>query len=395
MQCPQCGTTLPDDARFCRACGADVSAAAAPAATPTPPPDASPTLQPTAPLPQAVPGAAPPPPGAVVGGSAPPPAYAPAPTYPQPPAYAPAPGYAPPSGYAPAPGYPPAGPPPKKGNGLVIGLVIGAVFLLLACGGVAAFFLWPRPTAKPIPAATATSTVAPTATPAATQTASGENPDNTAAEQVVTSFYAAINAGDLTRVKSIVTPDTATGIDPGAFEGWSTTTFEITRSVVEADTATVFGRESQRAFGSPDLGVKFTLQRAGGQWLISGWNAVDEATVNGNQASSGQGIVGTAQFDANAARDTVKALLDARRAGNANKIRSLTTAKFQKANGDIWLDGIKTTEYFLSYKFLSSKASGSSFVVRYSEEWISGTEVGTYTVIQQNGAILVDSWGSK
>lgn len=146
---------------------------------------------------------------------------------------------------------------------------------------------------------------------------------------------------------------------------------------------------------SPDLGVKFTLKKTGGTWLVETWNAVDEATVNGNQPSSGQGIVGTGVFDEKTAQDTVRALLDARRAGDANKVRSLTTAKFQKASGDIWLDGIKTAEYFTKYTFKGVKKSGATFVVSVSEEWNSGTETGTYTVLNQNGSVLVDTWDSK
>jgi hypothetical protein len=67
-----------------------------------------------------------------------PPQYAQPPTYGQPPAYGQAPGYGPPPG-----GYPPYGggygpPPPKRGNGPIVGIIV-AVLAVLALG-VGAFF---------------------------------------------------------------------------------------------------------------------------------------------------------------------------------------------------------------------------------------------------------------
>ena len=107
MQCPTCGATLPDDARFCGACGTDLAAA--------------PPMQPTAPMPGA--------------------AVAPAP-YPT--AEAAPPGYAP--GYPPAPGQPvPGAQPPaqRRKTGLIVGIVIGVLVLLLACCGVGVFAALP------------------------------------------------------------------------------------------------------------------------------------------------------------------------------------------------------------------------------------------------------------
>ena len=98
MQCPMCGATLPDDARFCGSCGTDLVAPA----QPTPP--AQPHVQPT------MPAAAAPPPFPV--DQAVPPGFPAAPA-------------------APVPG---AQPPQRKRNaGLIIGVVAGALVLLLIC----------------------------------------------------------------------------------------------------------------------------------------------------------------------------------------------------------------------------------------------------------------------
>jgi len=100
-------------------------------------------------------------------------------------------------------------------------------------------------------------------------------------------------------------------------------------------------------------------------------------------------------FDAASAQETVRQLLEARRSGDTEKVRSLTTANFQKAYGDIWLDGIATKPYFTSYKFISSKPSGDAFIVKALESWNSGDETGTYKVIETGGAVLVDTWDSQ
>ena len=109
MQCPTCGATLPDDARFCGACGTDLAAAAGPA-----------PMQPTAPMPAA---AVPPP---YPAGQTAPPGYAPS--------------------YPTAPGQPVPGaqPPEKRKNtGLIVAIVAGVLVLLLACCGVGIFAALP------------------------------------------------------------------------------------------------------------------------------------------------------------------------------------------------------------------------------------------------------------
>jgi hypothetical protein len=292
---------------------------------------------------------------------------------------------------------------PKKKTsvGLIVGIIVG---VLVLGAGVAAAIIYvlpsmnkPAATAKTAAPAGAYVPAMPTTSFEETATAgSGEvDPaDNTAAENAVVKFYETINTGDYTAVQALVTADTKSAIDPGAFEGWSTTTFEITWSAIDADTAYVYGRESQRQFGSQDLGVKFTLLREGGAWLVERWTGVDEAAVNGAKPQSGQGS-GATSLSANTAKSTVSSLLQARQAGDSQTVRMLTTEKFQTDNGDIWLDGSDNSEFFTKFTIKTAKPVGATIVVTVTEVWNSGTETGTYTVVNEAGAVLVDSWSSK
>jgi hypothetical protein len=308
------------------------------------------------------------------------------------------------SAYPPQPQVPQAGQliPKKRRTGLIVAVVVGA--LVIVGAAAAAFFLL-RPAApvapkvamppayQPMPVDTSFVETATPSNETSTSTGTG-NADNTAAENAVVTFYQTINGGDLAAVKKLVTPDTATTIDAAAFEGWSTTTFEVTWSAVDANTAYVYGRESQREFGSQDLGAKFTLQRKGSGWLIKTWTGVDEATVNGGTPSSGQGSGATA-LNETSARDTVTSLLKARQTGDSQTVRMLTTAKFQTDNGDVWLDGNDNTPYFTGFTVKTVKKKGATYVVTVSEVWNSGTETGTYTVVNENGTVLVNAWSSK
>ena len=401
MYCPNCGSVLPDNARACSTCGVQF---APPLAGPLPEqPQAPAPPQPVVPAPvQPVPVVpVPVPPQPVVQPPAQPYATQPMPVAPQqqnPTQQAAA-------TYPPQPSSPQAGQliPKKKRTGLIVAVVVGA--LVLAGAGAAAFFLL-RPAAAPAPV---TVQMPPAYQPmpvdtsfVETATASNEtssptgtgNPDNTAAENTVVKFYETINTGDLTAVKKLVTPDTAKTIAAGTFEGWSTTTFEVTWSSVDLNIASVYGRESQREFGSQDLGVKFTLQRKGSGWLVKTWTGVDEATVNGGTPSSGQGSGATA-LNETSARDTVTSLLKARQTGDSQTIRLLTTAKFQTDNGDVWLDGSDNTAFFTGFTVKSVKEKGETYVVTVSEDWNSGTETGTYTVVNEAGVVLVNAWSSK
>jgi hypothetical protein len=121
---------------------------------------------------------------------------------------------------------------------------------------------------------------------------------------------------------------------------------------------------------------------------------VDEGTLNGVPIASGSGS-GAVSLTTSSARDTVSSLLQARQVGDSATIRMLTTAAFQDANGSVWLDGIDNSPYFTAFTVKSVKKKGAAFVVTVTEQWNSGAETGTYTVVDQSGSILVDTWSSK
>jgi hypothetical protein len=273
--------------------------------------------------------------------------------------------------------------------------VLSIVALLAITGATvaAALLLVPATTATSSAPAGAYAPVMPDTSSEASAAAAAST-EASAAETVVTEFYDAINTGQFPALLALVIPDTRSAVDPGAFKGWSTTTFQIVRTAITTDSAYVYGHESRRAFGSKDLGVRFELLRVDGVWLIQNWQAVDEGAVNGAMPSTGAGLSATALTDATA-RDIVSSLLKARQVGDAETIRLLTTAKFQNRNAAAWLDGVDNSPYFTGFSIASVRKSGSAYVVTVREQWNSGAETATYTVIDVGGSILVDAWTSK
>lgn len=215
-----------------------------------------------------------------------------------------------------------------------------------------------------------------------------------AAVSVVVTFYETIDAGDFAALGALVTSGTQSEVATGTFKSWEPTTFTGVRSTVESDTALVFGHESRRAFGSKARGVKFTLRRSEAGWSIQSWEAVDEGAVNGAMPSSGQGAGATA-LTAETSRDLIDTLLQARQKGDADTIRLLTTARFQKANGAAWLDGVDNSAFFTKFTITSVKKRGRAFAVTARETWNSGIETATYRVIEAAGSLLADTRTSR
>jgi len=137
--CPSCGAQVPEDGKFCTACGAEVGGEPTAAPMPTPPEPAEPPgpdLQPPAPpAPAEPPIESPATPATPAPGEPPaPPAPAPepqAPTAATPPYQAAAPAQYPQQYAPPAPGT--AQPPKKRGKGLLIAIIAVVLLALLAC----------------------------------------------------------------------------------------------------------------------------------------------------------------------------------------------------------------------------------------------------------------------
>lgn len=111
--------------------------------------------------------------------------------------------------------------------------------------------------------------------------------------------------------------------------------------------------------------------------------------------STGSSPRAPTQPTAKSAHDLVVRLLEARRAGHVRLIRQLTTTRFQKEHGDVWLDGRPEAPYFFGYTVKSSTVAGTTATVTVLERWNSGPETATYTVILVGTSPLVDGWISQ
>lgn len=210
----------------------------------------------------------------------------------------------------------------------------------------------------------------------------GEGASTKALEGVVGDFYGALNSGDYEEVKSLLSPDLSSQLQPGDFEGWEQTTFRPSGVNVDGETAKVTGTEEPQAFGDADGSVVFSLVRQDGKWLI------DDMSAPGDDGDASGEVLADP-------RALVAALLEARRAGDVETIKALTTQTFQEANGDLWLDGIATAEYFTSYTIDDVTETDDGFTVTVTEEWNSGTETARYGVIPgPDDTLAVDSWES-
>ena len=276
---------------------------------------------------------------------------------------------------------------------LSMALLAAAAILLLGAAAGTVVVLLVVPQSRPAPRPPVTIPRAARSAKPATATPSPAA-DASAAATAVVRFYEAIDTWDATAVAAAVTTGTRPAVALSALDDWSLTTFSAVRSEVESDTALVFGHETRQAFGSRTLGVKFTLVRAGGSWLVQSWQPADEGIVNGAVPSTGAGA-GATSLTSSTARDLVETLLQARQLGDSGTIRLLTTAKFQTEHGAVWLDGVDNSLTFTRFIVKSIKRKAATFAVTVSERWASGTEVATYTVVEASGTVLVDARTSK
>ena len=268
---------------------------------------------------------------------------------------------------------------------LAIGTVAVAVVLIAAVAGVVYLSMLPSSRAGVHVAAevtsVATASVEPTITP---------EQDQLAAEAAVRHFYEAMNSLGSISVRSLVTTSTLPVIDENFFRHWVTTTFNVARSEVDSDTATVWGHESRRAFGSKTLGVQFDLQRVAGTWLVQSWDQAAEATIKGAPTLSPEVAARTA-LDPATSTDVVSTLMQAREVGDAGTIRIVTTAAFQTANS-AWLDGVNNSKTFTSFRITGVKKKGAAYVVSVDETWSGAVRKSGYTVVLRGESILVNAW---
>jgi len=277
----------------------------------------------------------------------------------------------------------------RRGTFLLVAL---AAFVVLGAAG-ATGFIHMLPTLRASMVTTTRSSSAQT-TGSVEPTMTAADKDQIAAESVVTALYSALNASDTAAARSLLTSDTQNAVDVGVFRDWSYTTIQVARSVIETDTASVYGQESQRQLGSAQRDVKFSLLRTGDRWLVTNWQAVDAGALSGAVPSATVVAAPIALDEANS-KDVVSTLLQARQAGDAETIRTLTTARFQSAYGATWLNEVNNSVEFSSFTITGVRKKGDTYVVSALESWAEQIQKSTYGVVMQNQTILVDTWSAK
>jgi hypothetical protein len=337
MVCPQCGAQIPEGESVCPACGYDTRAV-----SPV-------TPDPTAAAPDA------------------------------------------PADSVPGPAMAHTDPPSKNRRWLYIGIGVVVALVLLGLVALGYSILVPGFT-KNTPSTGVTQPSVETTAQTGTGTTASDDAAVKAGEQTVNDFYAAMNAGDLPKLQAAFVPDVRADIDAGMFEEWTSTKFEYTRGWVDGTTVYIVGRESQAQFGAGDNGgVKFALEQAEGKWLVYDFWSVDMTQVQGSDTTGSSAGIPGKLTDASA-RALMNQVLAARKSGDGNTIRRLATETFLLDNEVDWLSGLDNTDYFTKYTIDSVKISGSSATVVVTETWTDGTFPSTYGLVEQNGAVLLDSW---
>jgi predicted nucleic acid-binding Zn ribbon protein len=271
----------------------------------------------------------------------------------------------------------------KRKSPLLVATLVLA-FLLLAGAGTAVYLS----VAPSLRDAARRAAIVSSAPGSAETTLTADDLDQIAAESAVKSFYEALNTRYAPMAQALVTTDTRSAIDAKLLKAWTTTSFLPARTLIDSDTASVYGHETVRALGSSTLGVKFTLQRVDGAWLVQSWGPVDEGAVSGAVPGSAQAAGPIALTDATAS-DIVDTLLQAHQVGDDATIAMLTTAAFQKANA-AWLNGVDNSQAFTSFAITGVKKKGAAYVVSTTEHWSSKTRTSRYTVVMQTQTILVN-----
>lgn len=332
MFCPRCGNQAPDDSAFCPTCGDELTAA-----------------------------------GQVAWGRQANPGQIP-----------PAQQYAPQSPVSLAAG--------KTNAGLIVGLSAGAVVLLLlaSAGGFFAFSAMKGSVKPSAGGATATATAGASSSAAsATAAAVGASTPQGA----VDAWYVAVSKGDIAAIKHTATADFAAAIDPNMFEDRDPhVSYRVTGEKVDGDQATIDVQESPTN-ATAQVTMAFKLAKQGdGSWLVAGYTAAALTSPSTEAPSNSPIEPNTTTFGKAEAIDVVGRFLNDLRSGNGSVAKKLATARFKKANPG-WIFG-PISDY--AFEVTGATQKGSSWVVTVREQWQSGPETPTYTVVVSGGQGLID-----
>lgn len=219
----------------------------------------------------------------------------------------------------------------------------------------------------------------------ATATKGASTPD-----AAVSAWFAALAKGDITAVKLTATPDFAASVGPSLFEGRDpNTSYRAVSSQTIGDIATIDVQESPSNAPAQTATTLTLARQADGTWLVAGYAVT--ATGQSVGAAAPVDTLGTPPVVASTiskaeAIDVVRRFLNDIKSGNGKVAATLATARFKSANPG-WISG---PDSGFKFKITGAKKKESAWVVTTDEQWESGDDVGTYTVVAEDGKGYVD-----
>jgi hypothetical protein len=213
--------------------------------------------------------------------------------------------------------------------------------------------------------------------------------DQMAAERVVEAFYDALNHKNLLTARSQFTTAGAEAVTSERFGKWEYTAFIWRRTIIETDTAQIFGAETRKMLTTSSPAIRFTLQRVAKKWRIVKWDGVGLTALEGatpGSSSSASRIT----LNPTKAMDVASTLLKARVAGDKISLRVVTTEKFQAAHPQ-WFNGVNNASTLTTYTIGAVTFKEPAYVISVKETWSGKTTEYFYTVVQAPDAVLVDA----
>ena len=361
MFCPACGNQVTDDSAACPVCGNDLSGAR----------QVTQAMPPTQPMPVPPPAPVPPPEQVT----------APMPVGPPPGSYTPAAPTVASGAYAPV-----ASAPAKRPlTGLIVGVTIAVILLVVVVVGLGGFAAYSFLNGHiPGLGGKGASVAISAATPATAGAAIGAPTPDAA----VDAWFVAVSQGDLAAVKKTATPDFASNIDASMFEGRDAhESYRIDNIDIQGDSATVDVQESPTDAPAQTATTFTVLKQTDGTWLVSQYVvAATGETPGADAATPVEPATQTPAFDKTDAIDVVGTMLSGLKGtGSLSAAKAAATSRFKSANPG-WI--MKSSDY--DFYVTGAKKQGDAWIVIVKEQWQSGAETASYTVIVKDGKGYVD-----
>lgn len=276
----------------------------------------------------------------------------------------------------------------------IVGLSVGGVALALLAvfAGVFAtrtFLLTPGAPTSSVSTSTTAGAIEATAGAAVSMTATSTSGASTP-DAAVSAWFAALANRDIAAMKSTATSDFAAAVGSSMFEGRDpATSYRVISSQTIADIATIDVQESPSNASAPTATTLTLAKQADGTWLVAGYAVTATGQAVGitppTDTLATPPVVASTISKAEAI-DVVRRFLGDIKSGNGKVATSLATARFKSANPG-WISG---PDSGFKFKITGAKKKGSAWVVTTDEQWESGDDVGTYTVVVEDGKGYVD-----